>query len=161
MSLFQSIAEFGRRAYRALAFCTPAVDLLLRLWVAGVFFRSGLTKIQSWDTTILLFTNEYHVPFLSPEAAAFAGTATELVMPVFLVLGLGGRLAAAVLFVFNIIAVISYPELGDIGIQQHQVWGIMLLVILLHGPGKLAIDHLIARWLGRRQPAGRGRLAPV
>jgi putative oxidoreductase len=161
MSLSESVFELGRRAHRALDFCAPVVDLVLRLWVAGVFFRSGLTKIGSWDTTILLFTNEYHVPFLSPELAAFAGTATELVVPVFLALGLGGRLAAAVLFVFNIVAVISYPELEGIGIEQHQVWGIMLLVTLLHGPGRLSTDHLIARWLGRHKLAGRGDLAPV
>jgi putative oxidoreductase len=160
MSRFESLAELGRRAYGALAFSAPVVDLAVRLWVAAVFFRSGLTKIQSWDTTLLLFTNEYHVPFLSPEVAAFAGTATELVVPVFLAFGLGGRLAAAVLFVFNIIAVISYPELEGIGIEQHQVWGIMLLVTLLHGPGALSIDHLIARWL-RRKPVGRGALASV
>jgi len=160
MVLFQSLSELGRRAYRALDLCAPVVDLVVRLWVATAFFRSGLTKIASWDTTLLLFTNEYHVPFLSPEVAAFAGTATELVVPVFLALGLGGRLAAAVLFVFNIIAVISYPELEGIGLEQHQVWGIMLLVTLLHGPGALSIDHLIARWLGR-EPADRAGLAPV
>jgi putative oxidoreductase len=160
MSLFESLAELGRRAHRALDFAAPVADLVVRLWVAAVFFRSGLNKIQSWDTTVLLFENEYRVPFLSPETAAFAGTGIELVAPVLLALGLGGRVAAAVLFVFNIIAVISYPELEGIGIEQHQVWGIMLLVTLLHGPGKLSIDHLIARWLGRKL-VSRGGLAAV
>jgi putative oxidoreductase len=55
-----------------------------------------------------------------------------------------------VLFVFNIIAVISYPELNAAGLEQHQVWGLMLLVTLLHGPGKLSVDHwLRSRWLGK------------
>jgi putative oxidoreductase len=52
-------------------------------------------------------------------------------------LGLRGRFSAIVLFVFNIVAVVSYPSLMDAGIRDHQVWGLMLLVIALHGPGKL------------------------
>ncbi len=160
MSRIESLTDLIQRAYRALGFFAPVVDLALRLWVAAVFFRSGLAKIQSWDTTILLFTNEYHVPLLSPELAAVLGTGAELVLPVFLALGLGGRLAAAALFVFNIVAVISYPELEAAGIEQHQVWGLMLLVTLLHGPGALSLDHLIARWVGRTDTA-RNRFATV
>lgn len=157
MSAVQSLIDFTRRSYRGLETLAPAADLTLRLWVAAVFFKSGLTKIHSWDTTILLFTNEYHVPFFSPPVAAFVGTGMELVLPVFLALGLGGRLAALGLFIFNIVAVISYPELEGIGIEQHQVWGIMLLVTLLHGPGLLSIDALIARFARRsREPISSG-----
>lgn len=134
-----------RRALRVLDFATPVLDLGIRLLVASVFFKSGLTKIASWDTTIALFENEYAVPLLSPEVAAWLGTAAELTLPVLLVLGLGGRLAALALFVFNIIAVISYPDLGEVGLKDHQYWGLLLLVTLLHGPGKLSLDHLIRR----------------
>ena len=52
---------------------------------------------------------------------------------------------AAVLFVFNIIAVISYPDLSEVGLKDHQYWGLLLLVTLFHGPGKLSLDHLIRR----------------
>jgi len=124
---------------------TALVDLVVRLWVAAVFFKSGLVKIQSWDTTILLFTNEYHVPLLSPYLAAVLGTAAELTLPVFLAIGLGTRLAAAALFVFNIVAVISYPELEGAGLDQHYVWGILLAVTLVHGPGLASLDRLVSR----------------
>ena len=87
----------------------PIFDLAIRLYVASVFFKSGLVKVQSWESTVALFENEYAVPVLPPELAAYMGTATELIVPVFLVLGLGGRFAALVLFVFNIIAATSYP----------------------------------------------------
>jgi len=160
MSRIGSLGDLVRRAHRALGLLAPIVDLAVRLWVAAVFFRSGLVKIQSWETTILLFTNEYRVPLLSPELAAVLGTAAELVLPVLLALGLGGRLAAAALSVFNIVAVISYPGLEAAGLEQHQVWGLMLVVTLLHGPGALSIDHLIARRLGRRRTGRRG-LAPI
>jgi putative oxidoreductase len=53
-----------------------------------------------------------------------------------------------VLFVFNIIAVVSYPDLGAAGLKDHQLWGLLLLVTLLHGPGALSLDRLIGRrWL--------------
>jgi putative oxidoreductase len=130
-----------------LAFLTPVGDLILRCWVAHAFWVSGLTKIQNWDSTLYLFNDEYSVPFLSPEMAAYLGTATELGFPVLLAFGLLGRFAALSLFLFNIVAVLSYPDLGAAGIEQHKVWGIMLLVCFLHGPGKLSIDHWINKWL--------------
>jgi putative oxidoreductase len=135
----------ARAAVRGLDRLSPAVDLLVRIVVATVFFKSGLTKIASWATTVSLFENEYAVPLLSPEVAAMLGTAVELTFPVLLVLGLGTRLSAFVLFVFNIVAVISYPDLGEVGLRDHQTWGLLLLVTLLHGAGALSLDHLIGR----------------
>ncbi len=134
---------------RALEWLQPAFVLGVRLYVANVFFKSGLTKIANMDTTVLLFTHEYQVPLLSPELAAYLGTAAELVLPVLLALGLGGRFAAAALFAFNIVAVISYPDLNEIGVMQHQYWGVLLLIPLLYGPGKLSIDHFIQRRLSK------------
>src|SRR5215207_5200471 len=134
-----------RAATRGLQALSPAVDLGVRLFVASVFFKSGLTKIATWSSTISLFENEYAVPLLPPEIAAYLGTGVELLFPVLLVVGLGTRCSAFVLFVFNIIAVVSYPDLGDVGLRDHQTWGLLLLVTLLHGPGKLSLDHLVAR----------------
>jgi putative oxidoreductase len=140
------IRTAARRIITALeTYLVPVLDLMIRIWVAKAFFLSGLTKIQSWDSTLSLFENEYAVPFLPPEVAAYAGTFTELFFPVLLVLGLGTRFAAGVLFVFNIIAVISYPDLGEVGLKDHQYWGLLLLIPLLHGPGKISIDHFIRR----------------
>ena len=138
----------ARNAVRiAEGWLAPVLDLAIRIWVGMVFFQSGLTKILSWDTTLSLFENEYAVPLLPPQLAAYMGTAAELVLPIFLVLGLGGRLCAAALFVFNIIAVVSYPDLGEVGLKDHQYWGLLLLVALLHGPGKTSVDHFLRRLL--------------
>jgi putative oxidoreductase len=148
MNTTNRIANLTAPVIRGLDFLSPLIDLGIRLWVANVFWKSGLTKIQSWDSTIALFTHEYQVPLLSPEVAAVLGTATELFFPVLLVLGLGARFSAAVLFIFNYIAVISYPELNEVGIKDHIYWGILLLVTLLHGPGKISLDHFIRRkWM--------------
>ncbi|WP_298233609.1 DoxX family protein [uncultured Azohydromonas sp.] len=147
--LAQRALEQGRLV-RGLDHLSPVVDLVLRLFVAAVFFKSGLTKLASWDSTLALFENEYAVPLLPPALAALLGTGVELFFPVLLVLGLGTRLAAAVLFVFNVVAVISYPDLGAVGLKDHQTWGLMLLVTLTHGPGALSLDRLLGRrvWPG-------------
>ncbi|MEZ5452459.1 MAG: DoxX family protein [Thiothrix sp.] len=131
-------------------FLKPVTLLVFRLWVAWVFFASGLTKIQSWSSTLYLFEDEYKVPLLSPELAAYFGTAAELVLPVLLALGLLTRPAALALFVFNIVAVISYPYLHTVagagGYWQHVFWGAMIWSVFVFGPGALSLDRL---WAGR------------
>lgn len=140
------LMAWTRRLIAALeGWVAPLIDLALRVWVGLAFFQSGLTKIANWDSTLYLFENEYHVPLLSPDVAALLGTGAELALPVLLLLGLAGRLSAVALFVFNIVAVLSYPDLGEVGLKDHQVWGLMLLVTLAHGPGKLSVDHFIRR----------------
>lgn len=134
--------------YAKLDWLSPVSILGIRLWVAWVFFKSGLTKIKSWDSTLYLFEYEYSVPLLPPELAAYVGTAAELSLPVLLAFGLAGRFGAIALFVFNITAALSYPDLNAIGLRDHQLWGVMLLVPLLHGPGKLSIDYLLCKKLG-------------
>lgn len=126
------------------------VGLLVRLWVASVFFKSGLVKIQSWDATLALFEYEYSVPLLPPDLAALLGTAAELGLPVLLALGLASRYTALALFVFNIVAVLSYPALGPAGIEQHQVWGLLLLVTLAFGPGRWSLDAVLTHWRALR-----------
>lgn len=124
----------------------PLFDLALRLYVAWVFFRAGLVKTQSWDATLYLFENEYEVPFLPPEVAAYLAVLAELTFPAFLTLGLGTRFFALALFVFNAVAVISYPELSPAGLKDHLLWGALMLVAIFHGPGRLSLDA----WLCRR-----------
>ncbi|MCY9874295.1 DoxX family protein [Vibrio barjaei] len=121
----------------------PLLLVFCRLWVSWVFFNSGLTKIASWDSTLYLFEYEYHVPLIPWELAAYMGTAAELVLPVFMVLGLFTRPMAAILFVFNIIAVVSYPLLWEKGFYDHQLWGLMILIVVVWGPGSISTDRLI------------------
>jgi len=145
MTVIDKLAGRLRPLIRGAEFLSPVADLAIRLWVANVFWKSGLTKIQSWESTRFLFKHEYQVPLIPSDVAAVLGTTTELAFPVLLAIGLAARLSAGVLFVFNIIAVLSYPGLNEAGILQHQLWGVMLLVPLLHGPGKLSIDHYLRR----------------
>ena len=152
--MLQSLTNTYRTLAAKLDAASPVLDLLFRLWVANGFFKSGLTKIGNWQATLFLFENEYNVPVLPSNIAALAGTATELTVPVLLALGLASRPAALVLFVFNIVAVVSYPGLSESGMRDHVYWGLMMLVTLFHGPGKLSLDAWIERRIGgRTQPA--------
>ena len=91
-----------------LQLCAPVVDAAIRLYMAQVFFRSGLVKIGNWDGTRYLFANEYRVPLLPPEVAAWLGTFGELFFPPLLALGLAARFAALSLSLVNVVAVISF-----------------------------------------------------
>jgi putative oxidoreductase len=126
---------------------TPFFDLLARLWVAGVFLRSGILKIQNWPGTLFLFQNEFHVPFISPYWAAVIATSAELILPILLLLGLGSRIVILIFFIYNLISAISYPFLwtseGASALNQHIVWGLLLGLLMCHGSGKLSVDYLI------------------
>ena len=118
----------------------PAAALMARAYVAEVFFRSGLTKIQDWETTQLLFESEYQVPLLSPAVAAVMGTAGELVLPVLLLLGLAGRFSALGLAVVNVVAVVALPDMPAAAFQAHVTWGLLLAGVALYGPGAWSVD---------------------
>lgn len=134
--LYERLDALSTRLY-------PLFDLSVRLGLAWIFWKSGLTKIQSWESTVMLFQYEYKVPLLPPELAAYLGTAVELAMPALLAFGLAGRFAALVLFVFNIVAVISYPSLNIYGQLDHLWWGALFLIPIFRGPGKWSVDHLV------------------
>ena len=126
----------------------PVLLLGLRLWAGWQFLKSGWLKLTDWDTTLFLFQEEYRVPLLSPGAAAVAGTTAELLFPLLLMLGLYGRLAAVGLSGVNAVAVLAYAHvLLQVGFEaalgQHCLWGLMLLVVAVFGPGRLSFD----RWL--------------
>lgn len=122
--------------------------LAARLYVAQVFFLSGLTKLRDWSSTLALFNDVYQVPLLPPVLAAYAGTAGELVLPVLLVLGLAGRFAGAGLFVVNLMAALSLSadDFSPAAQAQHTLWGVLAVVIALWGAGRWSVD----RWLATR-----------
>ena len=139
----------------------PILLLAARLYVASVFFRSGMVKITDWSSTLALFHDEYKVPVLPPDLAAYVGTFGELAFPVLIALGLAGRLGAAGLFFVNVMAVISYPQLFGFecpaGIQSHFYWGSILAMLVAFGPGRFSLDAWLTHRFGPN--GGRGTLA--
>jgi len=137
----------------ALESLQPLAALAARIYVGQAFFLSGLTKIRDWETTIALFTDEYKVPLLPPALAALMGTTGELLLPVLLVLGLGGRFAALGLSVVNAVAVISLQEIAPAALQQHIFWGSLLAGIAIFGPGPWSLERLVWPRLAGTRPA--------
>jgi putative oxidoreductase len=119
------------------------VALVSRIAVASVFWRSGQTKIAGFSLrpeTFVLFQDEYKVPLLPPDAAAYLTTIAEHVFPVLLVIGLATRLSAlGLLFMTAVIEIFIYPS----GWPEHILWAALLLSIIARGPGAISLDHLI------------------
>src|SRR5436309_2168848 len=120
--LIQTLRPWTERIRAWLDLGAPLLDLAIRLHVARAFFMSGLTKLRDWDTTLLLFREEYHVPILPTPLAASLATFGETFLPVLLAVGLASRFAAAGLSVLNVVAVVSYWHVlhdQDAALQQH------------------------------------------
>lgn len=142
------------------------INLGFRYYLFDVFFNSGINKLESWDSTLFQFEYLFNVTWLplppplveslgiepakAPHVfAAYSGTAAELVLPVLILLGIGGRLPALALFIFNYIALVSFPDLWTLenigGFKDHIIWGVMIAVTLFYGHGKLSLDHILQK----------------
>jgi putative oxidoreductase len=152
----QSITTTVNRWTKPLELLAPLLALLTRIYVSWVFLKSGWLKVSDWETTKYLFHDEYHVPLLPPDVAAVVGAAGELFFPTLLIVGLCGRLSALGLQAVNVLAVVSYAHVllsdGYEGaIAQHYLWGFMLVMLAVYGPGPWSIDG----WLQRTTPRDR------
>jgi len=124
--------------------------LPLRLAVATVFWNSAMTKLANWDTALSLFSDEYQLPLIPPEIAAYLAVTIELTTPVLLMLGFMTRFAAFVLLSMTaVIEIFVYPQAWSTHIQ----WAAMLLVLFCRGAGALSLDHLLWRWFGTQSGA--------
>jgi putative oxidoreductase len=118
----------------------------LRLAVAVVFWNSAQTHLANWDTTLTLFQEEYKVPLLPPDFAAYVAVTVEVSTPMLLLLGLATRPAALLLLGMTaVIEIFVYPQAWPTHIQ----WAAMMLVLLCRGAGIFSLDALIRRWRTR------------
>jgi len=120
------------------------VALAARIFPAAVFWQSGQTKVEGFriaDSTFFLFANEYKVPLIPPDVAAYIATIAEHVFPVLLVIGLFTRLSALALLIMTlVIQTFVYPTAW----VTHGLWAGAFLVLMARGPGALSLDH----WFG-------------
>ena len=123
------------------------IALASRIAVADVFWRSGQTKVSGFsirEETFYLFREEYKVPLLPPDLAAYLSTIGEHVFPILLFVGLAARLSALGLFGMTmVIQLFVVPG----GWPEHILWLSLLTLIIARGPGAISLDHLI--WSGR------------
>lgn len=149
------IQLFERIPYSLIAF-------IARFSIAAVFWKSGQTKVEGFAvdliggtfqpgeprlaaSTLPLFRSEYHVPLLSPEVAAYMAAFAEHFFPVLILIGFATRFSALALIGMTlVIQLFIYPD----AYPTHGTWVAVLLLLVAKGPGRLSIDHLIARRYG-------------
>ena len=141
MSTLNNYLETGRRFAESIPY--SLVALVARLAVASVFWRSARTKVEGIleikGNTFFLFQEEYKVPLLPPDVAAYFATYAEHIFSVLLVIGLASRLSALGLMIMTlVIQVFVYPS----GWPEHILWFACLLLIVARGPGAISLDHL-------------------
>jgi len=121
------------------------IALSARSFPAALFWQSGQTKVAGFSlkpSAIALFENEYQLPLIDPEIAAYVSAVAEHLFPVLLVIGLASRFSALALLVMTtVIEVFVYPGAWP----THGVWATCFLIVIARGPGLLSLDHLIAR----------------
>lgn len=118
----------------------PPVLLAVRLTMARIFFLSGLRKLEGWDSTVSLFAYEYKLPLLPPELAAALATATELICPLLLAMGLAARLATLPMLAMTAVIQLTYLQS-----MEHLYWALLLAVVLTMGPGAWSVDSRLRK----------------
>lgn len=133
----------------------PVVLLAMRLWMASIFFNSGLTRVAHWDSQVFLFSNIHPLPGVPPLLAAAVTTVCELTLSALLAFGLFGRLAALGMLVMAMVIqfiVANTPEgiANNIGNSDHYMWMMLLAAVVVRGPGWLSVDHWLTKWFSGR-----------
>jgi len=133
-------ALFGRRAAeRAL---WPVLDLVIRLWLAQVFFVSGVLKAADWQNALTLAANEYPVSWMDPVTAAWLGVSIELGGSILLAFGLLTRAAALAMLVLALVIQFNY-----LAFDTQLFWAALLGWYVVRGAGPISLDHSLARGL--------------
>lgn len=149
----------------------------LRLLLAWEFWEAGREKLagSNWFADL---QGGFPFPFdLLPASLSWSlATWTELLGALALLLGLGTRIAAFALLVLTIVATaaVHWPDswntLGELAqgyaitdrghgnFKLPLLFVVMLLPLVLRGPGKLSLDALIARLSGRGTVAAQSDL---
>ncbi len=123
--------------------------LFVRIAFAGIFWRSGRTKVAegSWfsisDTTYYLFADDYSGVPLPSDLAAVLATVSEHVFPILLVAGLFTRFSAAALLGMTL--VIQFFVFPEVWWSVHAIWAALALVLVARGGGSLALDAALLK----------------
>lgn len=131
--------------------------MALRLLLAYEFWGSGVEKYKgkNWFADI---ADKFPFPFnVVPTDISWAmATWFELLGPIALVIGLGTRFFSASLIILTIVAIMSVHaghgyNVCDNGWQLPLMYIVMFIPLLLTGPGKLSLDHLINKLTAKGQ----------
>ncbi|MGD0097418.1 MAG: DoxX family protein [Terracidiphilus sp.] len=133
--------------------------LLIRLYWGWQFAQTGWGKLHNL-AHVTEFFETLSIP--APHANALIVSATECVGGILLAIGLGSRAISLVLFVDMSVAYVAADReaLASIiadpgkfyGADPYTFWFAALLILIL-GPGALAIDYILKKKLARTRPS--------
>lgn len=126
-----------------------AALLLLRIALAGVFWRSGQTKVVEGGVLQIdpaqydLFASEFSGLPLDPAIAVPLTTYAEHLFPILLLFGFAARLSAGALLVMTlVIQIFVFP---DAWWPVHSLWAAMAAILIVRGGGLFSLDAIIAK----------------
>ncbi|AWI81705.1 MAG: hypothetical protein CVU19_09795 [Betaproteobacteria bacterium HGW-Betaproteobacteria-13] len=155
-----ALLQLVRRSIGLMGRIPPSLIAFVgRFSIAAVFWKSGQTKVEGMaidlingdfslgvptlsDTALYLFQEEYRLPLIPPELAAPMAAFAEHLFPILILFGLMTRFSALALLIMTLtIQIFVYPD----AYPTHGVWAAVLLYLIAKGPGRISIDHWIAR----------------
>lgn len=126
-----------------------APQLLLRFFIAYEFWEAGIGKYRG-ENWFHDFRGEFPFPFnvMPADLSWFLATWTELAGAVAMVVGFATRFSAASLIILDIVAWYSVHagngyNVCSNGFKLPLIYLIILITLLLSGPGKASLDHFI------------------
>jgi putative oxidoreductase len=134
--------------------------LAIRLYWGWQFAQDGWGKLHHLDRVTQFFTS-LNLPM--PAQTALFVSLVEFAGGILFAAGIGTRLVSLVLFVNMTVAfwtaekdaflgVLSNPDKFQAA-DAYNYWFAALLILIL-GPGSLAVDTLLKRWLGQKNKLG-------
>jgi putative oxidoreductase len=158
----QKIVDLAGTVYARFAslagYAQSPLLLLIRLYWGWQFAQDGWGKLTHLDHVTQFFAS-LNLP--APGMTALMVALVELAGGVLFGLGIASRLVSLVLFVNMTVAYLSVPDdrvnfshiLSNpsdfYGASPYTYWFAALLILVM-GPGLLAVDSLIGRWSDRR-----------
>ena len=116
----------------------PIANLATRAYMANIFFKAGLVKIQDWNATLELFKTEYKIGFIPSDLAAQISTFGELALAPLLLIGFATRYVSLFLLIMVITMTIAYKAF-----PENYYWMLLLGMLVAYGSSKLSVDRLI------------------
>ncbi len=127
--------------------------LVTRLALAGIFWRSGRTKVEegTWlqlsDVQVFLFQSDFSGVPIPAEIAAPMALYAETLFPILLVLGLATRFSALSLLIMTL--VIQFFVFPEAWWTVHIIWAAMAAVLISRGGGRWSVDAIIGKLRAR------------
>jgi putative oxidoreductase len=140
LALVRSLASFWNSLARKLVW--PYLELVIRLWIAKLFFFFGVQELMHWTAAVLVAREQNPIPFLAPIVSAYLSMGTDLICAILLALGFATRYASLPLLFLAAITQLRFEPF-----DTQLFWIALFGWYAIHGAGPISIDHLLRRGL--------------